>query len=209
MKTVALQKNARGWNQACIYQTISIHRSPTQSRAELTASTLPWHIKKTLLCKEQETKANLSSDAFKASEELSGTGYYIMRTSLINWFDFETFSVTFYWSRQVPLRCKSNIPRGSVELHGKWAGVTLTVSFPHRQSAQIPFLVGKLVNTSTPHTSHFAVQKRGERGVKWEIENNKSVSCRHQLLSSRIHLNALCFLPVGIWYVNLSTFSFI
>lgn len=106
---------------------------------------------------------NLPGDAFKASEELSSTGYHIMRTSLINWFDFETFSVTFYWSRQVPLRCKSNIPREGVELHGKWAGVTLTVSFPHRQSAQIPFLVGKLVNTSTSHTSHFAAQEQGER----------------------------------------------
>lgn len=63
--------------------------------ATVTASAHP----KTLLCNEWETTVNLPSDASKASEELSGTGYHIMRTSLIHRFDFETFV------------CRYNLPK--------------------------------------------------------------------------------------------------
>lgn len=152
---------------------------------------------KVLLCKEQETKADWHGDTFRASEELAGTGDHIMRPAFINWFDFETFSVTFYWSRQVPSRCKSNIPRGGVELRGEWAGsITLTVSFPHRLSAQIPFLVGKLVNTSTSHTSHFTAHERGER---CEVRDWKQQEHQLQAPAAIQHNSSECTLFPTCW----------
>ena len=130
----SLQKrNFWAGNQACIYPKVFLFidpwvRAEQLSGAELTVSTS----RTALLHGERGTTVEWPGDTTTASEEPPGPAHRVTRTSPLNRLDFESLHVSLY-------PCLTQHPRrrrgGGC---GKWCGVTLTVSFPHRHSAHVP-----------------------------------------------------------------------
>lgn len=159
--TVGLQKNK--WVKSSIYLPNFPFIDPCLT-VELSTHALPWHIKNSAAISRAEDHSELAWCLIQSIWWASWHWLSHNQDTTIKPIWLWNFELHFIQAAWLPLPCSpTSFKRGEVELCGKRAGVTLTVSCPHRQSAQIPFLVGTLVNTSTSHTSHFTALEREER----------------------------------------------